>query len=108
LSPQPFELGALLAAENAAAVDWVGAFLLNLDPAKIPLLAGVFGHYRWPLARFAPESITVTGNNRVGSIDNMLAETHFPVPKHVPPGWTSAVRSAGDGANDSIAAQIPG
>lgn len=93
LAPQPFELEVLLAGGNPAAMDWVGALLLNLDPARIPLLSGVFSDYQWPLIRYSPESIRIAVNHRVGSLEAMLGEMHLPIPKHIPPGWGSALRS---------------
>ena len=108
LAPQPFELGFLLAGHNPAALDWVGAMLLNLDPAKVPLLAGVFADYRWPLVHYGPEPIRVAMNGVVESTDNMLAEMNLPLPRHIPPGWTSVVRSPNQLVTDSEKMQIPG
>ena len=45
LSPQPLPLGLILAGQNAAAVDWVGAHLLGYDPERCPSSArrsGIF------------------------------------------------------------------
>ena len=106
LAPQPFELGVLLAGRNPAAMDWVGALLLGLEPTRIPLLAGVFDDYRWPLTHYSPDSIRATVNNRVKGVDDMLSEMHVPQPKHIPPGWSSAVRSAPHGAPGSATTPV--
>lgn len=94
LSPQPFELGVLLAGHNPAAMDWVGALLLNFDPAKVPLLAGAFSDYCWPLVHYGPESIRLIVSDRKQRLDDVFVEGQFPLPKHVPPGWSSVARDA--------------
>ena len=38
LAPVPFPLGVLLAGEHAAALDWVGAWMLGYSPLAIPLV----------------------------------------------------------------------
>lgn len=101
MSPRPFELGILMAGNNPAAMDWVGASLLSLDPAKVPLLSGVFGDYRWPLVRSSSGSIRVIANNRTTSVEKMLSELQIPRPTHIPPGWESVVRSTVPDVSDS-------
>ncbi len=39
LAPRAREAGLVLAGRNAVAVDWVGARLMNIDPAKLKMLA---------------------------------------------------------------------
>jgi uncharacterized protein (DUF362 family) len=62
LAPEPLPLGLLLAGENAAAVDWIGAHLLGYDAWKIPLLRMAFDDFRWPIADFRPPQIDLLGD----------------------------------------------
>jgi uncharacterized protein (DUF362 family) len=91
LSPQPFSLGVISAAENPAALDCAGAHLLGLDPAKIPLLQGAFAEYRWPVAHFAAESVMVIAENREFAASRLATELSLSKPEHIPAGWRSAV-----------------
>ncbi|HEX8355149.1 MAG TPA: DUF362 domain-containing protein, partial [Pyrinomonadaceae bacterium] len=61
LAPQPLALGLLLAGECAAAVDYVGALLLGYEPARVPVVRHAFDRFRWPLAGFEPEEVTLAG-----------------------------------------------
>lgn len=99
LSPQPFELGVILAGDNPAAVDWVGAHLLNFDPEKIPLLTGVFDNYRWPIASFPASAVSVIADQRPYSAAAVRAALALPTPEHVPSGWSSAIRKEAGGIN---------
>ena len=99
LSPQPFELGVILAGDNPAAVDWVGAHLLNFDPEKIPLLAGVFAKYRWPIASFSPSAISAIADQTHYSPAAVRATLGLPTPEHVPAGWSSAIRKDAGGVS---------
>lgn len=65
LAPEALELGLLLAANNAAAMDLVGAYLLGYEPARIPLVGRAFGLGDWPLATFAATDVRVSGLKRL-------------------------------------------
>jgi uncharacterized protein (DUF362 family) len=94
LAPQPLELGALLAANNAAAMDYVGAFLLGYDPARIPLVDRAFGLTCQPLATFSAADIRLAGDWGTGRIDDVL-RTKRPTTVSHPIGWRDASRAAG-------------
>ncbi len=89
LAPQPLPLGVLLAGASSTAIDWVGARLLGYDPALIPIAREAFGNFRWPLVRFAPGDVTVTGALGEGAADRLV---HAPSGDVVyPAGWMDAV-----------------
>ena len=62
LAPDPLALGILLGGNNAAAVDWVGAHLLALDPEKVPLTRHSFDRFRWPIADSPSSQVAVAGD----------------------------------------------
>ena len=93
LAPEPLELGALLAANNAAAMDAVGAYLLGYQPERIPLVSRAFGLADWPLAVFAADDVRVSGDWGAGRIDQVLNASRL-VPVMHPIGWRDAARGA--------------
>jgi uncharacterized protein (DUF362 family) len=101
LAPDVLPLGLLLGSWNAAAMDWVGAYLLGYDPLRVSIAREAFGHFRWPLATFAHEGVRVCGDLGEGTADELLgtrAEPLFQV-KH-PAGWRDASAAfAGNGAH---------
>jgi len=56
LAPDPLETGAIFGVRNPAIGDFLGARLLGLDPAKIPLLQHAFDETRWQIS-VAPPSL---------------------------------------------------
>lgn len=50
LASEPLVVGAVTLSNSSAAVDWVHAALLGLDPQRIPLLKHAFDSFRWPLS----------------------------------------------------------
>lgn len=92
LAPQPLPLGLLLAANNAAAMDTVGALLLGYDPARITIAREALGDFRWPLAPFRREDVSVTGDMGGGRAEEVLRGRGARVVH--PVGWRDA---AGDG-----------
>jgi hypothetical protein len=62
LDPTPKPAGLVLAGENAVAVDFACARLMDFDYLKIPLLLGAFGGHPLPLAAFSPEEVFVQSN----------------------------------------------
>ena len=55
LEPDPLAAGAIFAARNPAVGDFVGARLLGLEPAKIPLLRHACDEMRWRICPGTPE-----------------------------------------------------
>jgi uncharacterized protein (DUF362 family) len=92
LSPEPFNLNLLLGGQNAAAVDFVGAHFLGLDPMKVPIVTGAFGQFRWPLATFPPERVAASWNGQSQGVAGAARALSLPAPKHVPAGWLSILR----------------
>jgi uncharacterized protein (DUF362 family) len=90
LAPEALPLGLLLGSWNAAAMDWVGAYLLGYDPARISIAREAFGKFRWPLATFAHERVRLCGDLGEGAADQLLG-AHPPLfhVKH-PAGWRDA------------------
>jgi uncharacterized protein (DUF362 family) len=87
LSPNPYPVGLVLASENLAAADWVGAELLGYNPERIPLVVHAFDrHPDWPIAEFSPDAI-----RRVFVGEG--ASTSATVPARPPAGWSRAMPS---------------
>ena len=57
LRSDPHPLGAVLASQNAAALDWTATRLMGYDPARIPIAANAFAGGDLPLALFQPLDI---------------------------------------------------
>jgi uncharacterized protein (DUF362 family) len=93
LAPRPLPLGLLLAGSSSTAVDWVAAAALGYEPRRIPITREAFGRFRWPLAPFAPEDVTLHGDLE-GDAETALAERGLPRPMVYPLGWVDAVASA--------------
>ena len=65
-------MGLLLAGENAAAVDWIGAYLLGYPPENIPIVREALGTFCWPLTSFGREDIRLVGDLGEGVADEVL------------------------------------
>lgn len=92
LAPDPLAMGLLFGGNNASAVDWVGAQLLDYDPEKIPLVRHAFDAFRWPIANFPSSGVQVATELGVGS-----PQTVFDAPRPTvthPLGWRAAARLA--------------
>lgn len=93
LAPLPLPLGLLLGADNAAAVDRVGAALLGYDVDRIPIVRESFGSGAWTIAPFQAADVTLVGDLGEGSIvalEDVLADL---APEIVHPvGWRAAAR----------------
>jgi uncharacterized protein (DUF362 family) len=92
LSPEPLPMGLLLAGGNAAAVDWIGAYLLGYSPEDIPIAREAFGAFRWPLTKFTPDDIQLLGDLGNGSADKLLQSRPVEPINH-PVGWKDVARS---------------
>jgi uncharacterized protein (DUF362 family) len=93
LSPDPLQLGLLLGSFNAAAVDHVGTILLGYHPSAIPICREAFSSFRWPLALFAPEAVSLTGALGEGSAHQVANEARPATVAH-PVGWRDAANTA--------------
>jgi len=91
VSATPIDCGVIIAGENAAAVDVVGAELMGFDYRNIPMLANAFKDHALPLAEFAAESITTTSNvpELCGGLDSIRRSMPFEFA--APLGWIDFV-----------------
>ena len=75
---------------STAAVEWINARLMGLDPEKIPLVRHAFEPFRYPLADFSPQQIEVRDSARTSvrkAADVVPFDgRHFLVPN----GWQGA------------------
>ncbi len=105
LSPDPLELGLMMGANNAAAMDWVGAQLLAYDPERISLARHAFDQFRWPITNFSNGSVQVIGDLGEGVPQAILGPMRRPV-SH-PAGWRDAGKTLpgqADPSQDELAA----
>lgn len=93
LAPEPFELGLLLGANNPAAMDFVGATLLGLNPYQIPLVINAFNNFRWPLTNFSSSTVEIVTSAGAISPERATQDLSLPAPHNVPAGWRSAIGS---------------
>ena len=91
LAPDPLPMGLILAAQNAAATDWVGARLLGYDPVRIPLVHGAFHRFHWPLVDFPSDWIQLVGDLGEGLTGKLLQRNLYAVDQ--PLGWRDAAES---------------
>lgn len=90
LASDELPLGLILAGVNATAIDWVGAFLLGYDAAKIPLLRYAFGDYRWRVADFETDEIELVGDWESNQTAANLIELARRQKVTYPAGWRDA------------------
>jgi uncharacterized protein (DUF362 family) len=91
LSPLPLELGVVFAGESAVAVDWVGAQLLGYDPRRVSIVREAFNSFKWPLAAYAPNDITLTTDNGTEASAQALASSGLADTRVIyPAGWSDA------------------
>jgi uncharacterized protein (DUF362 family) len=62
LSPSPVPLGVLTLAASTAAAEWVHAWLMGFDPARIPLTRQAWAPAPHPLAAFGPDDVRVVAD----------------------------------------------
>jgi uncharacterized protein (DUF362 family) len=87
LAPEPLDMGLLIAGENAAAVDWVGAGLLGYDQQNVPIVKNAFAPMKWPLSDYVAEEIRLTGDLGTGRAVDLVRCDHA---VKLPEGWLSA------------------
>jgi uncharacterized protein (DUF362 family) len=92
LSPQPLPMGLIMAGQNAAAVDWVGAHLLGYEPSKISIVREAFRNFRWPLASFPSCDVMLLGEVGGGFADEVFGKRRNGISVIYPAGWRSAAR----------------
>ncbi len=84
LRSDPRPIGALLASQNAAALDWVAALAIGLDPARISISAHAFGGPDLPLTDYPPSQIVLLNNGQPTALADLRpAQPPFTVPA----GW---------------------
>src|ERR671920_1409021 len=93
LAPQPLDLGLLLAGENAAAVDFVGARLLGYEPGRVSIVSHALEEFRWPLVGFGAGEIRLVGELGEGGVEEVLGARETP-PVVYPLGWRDASRAS--------------
>ncbi|HEY0100190.1 MAG TPA: DUF362 domain-containing protein [Pyrinomonadaceae bacterium] len=104
LAPEALPLGLLLGASNAAAMDWVGAYLLGYEPQRVSIAREAFARFRWPLTTFTHEEVSVCGDLGEGAADELLGRRPEPLfrVKH-PAGWRDAAAAATVASNGAPA-----
>lgn len=105
LAPDPLALGLVIGGNNAAAVDWVGAHLLALDPEKVPLTRHAFDQFRWPITNTSSGRVGVLGDLGEGVPLAVVEKVRQPV--RLPLGWRAASaghRSPADASAQELAA----
>ena len=85
LSPSPKPLGMLTLGTNPAAIEWVHALLMKMDPLSIPLIREAMLNERFALSDFSPESIQPIVDGHMVSTDDISEKygQKFMIPK----GW---------------------
>jgi hypothetical protein len=86
LAPLPAPLGFLTLGANTAAVEWVHALLMGLDPLRIPIIREAFAADRYPLTTLAsPDGIAIRVNGKPVAASELFSQ--FGYPFQVPDGW---------------------
>lgn len=97
LASDALALNLILAGENAAALDWVSAYLLGYDARKIPLLKHSLGDFRWRIADFQTDEIELLGDWAAHQTAANLIELAARQRVTHPAGWRVAkAETAGD------------
>jgi uncharacterized protein (DUF362 family) len=85
LKPHPLNLGFVVASMNPAALDWVAANLMFLDPQKIPIISHAFDPMVWPLCTFSSSQIECISGGSTVSLPE--AVRRWAKPARPPLGW---------------------
>lgn len=93
LRPDPRPLGAILAAANPAAHDWVAARLMGFDPARIAITAHAFDTDAPQLVAYRPADISCVVNGAAGSAE-AVARLGL-APFRASAGWRGFCEAAG-------------
>jgi len=85
LAPTPSKLGIMTLGANTAAVEWVHALLMGLDPQRIPLTREAFVPHRYSLMGFPPDEIVIRVDGRPVAASEIFAQHGCAF--RTPSGW---------------------
>jgi len=88
LAPSPVGLGLLSLSTSTAAVEWVHALIMGLDPERIPLLLQTLQLNRMPLIRVRPDELVIRLDGTGCSVQQVYERTGRPF--RMPQGWRGA------------------
>ncbi|MCB1069068.1 MAG: DUF362 domain-containing protein [Kiritimatiellae bacterium] len=83
LKPGPYPMGCILGAANPAALDWVAAILMGLDPEEVPICRHAIENRAYPI--LTDRNIRCT--TREGILDLPALAERFTFSPEPPPGW---------------------
>jgi uncharacterized protein (DUF362 family) len=89
LAPTPIKLGIMTLGVNTAAVEWVHALLMGLDPQRIPLTRETFVPHRYPLTHFPPDDIVIQVDGQPVAASELFAQ--YGCAFRAPSGWQGHV-----------------
>ena len=78
-------LGIMTLGVNTAAVEWVHALLMGLNPERIPLIREAFVAHRYPLTHFPPNAILVQVDGLPVAATELFAQHGYAF--RAPSGW---------------------
>jgi len=70
---------------NTAAVEWVHAYLMGLDPQRIPLTREAFVPHRYPRTHFSPNDIFIRVDGQPVEVSELFAQHGYAF--RAPSGW---------------------
>jgi hypothetical protein len=85
LAPTPRKLGIMTLGVNTAALEWVHALLMGLNPQRIPLTREAFVPHRYPLTDFPPNDIIIRVDGRSVAASELFAQHDYAF--RLPSGW---------------------
>jgi hypothetical protein len=85
LAPTPSKLGLMTLGTNTAAVEWVHALLMGLDPQRIPLTREAFVPHRYPLTHLSPNDIIIRVDGQPIASSEIFAQHGYAF--RAPSGW---------------------
>jgi uncharacterized protein (DUF362 family) len=85
LAPTPIKLGIMTLGANTAAVEWVHALLMGLDPQRIPLTREAFVPHRYPLTHFLPNEVVIRVESLPVAATELFAQYGYVF--RAPSGW---------------------
>ncbi len=92
LAPEPLLLGLVLAGDDSPAIDTVGAALLGLDPARIPIVRRAFDDFRWRLTATPIDAVRAFRNGAPAEPAALAARLGRRA--LCPQGWRGAIEAA--------------
>lgn len=106
LAPTPVPLGLMTLGPNTAALEWVHALLMGLDPRRIPLVREAFADRRYPLARLRPAEIAIIADGRRVTPAELVAGWGRSF--HPAAGWQGHCELIGPPAEVAASDSLPG